>query len=162
MLKRVIVVAVMLIAPVLTQARVETWIDDQGVTHHSNVRSKNKAAKRSESNKDSSPSTALPPKNSNTDTSVVVAPATVDTPSKSILPTSPIPVVLGASPKLRSPVGTNLTSVEYWTTQLPFLDVMKTSSEWGSSDGQPLDVDANGWIRSLQAGQVANVLLMRD
>ncbi len=70
--------------------------------------------------------------------------------------------------KLRSAVGTNLAPITYWTTQVPFVDVMKSSSAWISGDSsnwdnqQPLDVDANGWVRSLAPGQVARMLTLRE
>jgi hypothetical protein len=46
---------------------------------------------------------------------------------------------------------------------------MKSSSDWISGDasgkwdnGQPLDLDGNGWVRSLAPGQVARKLMLRD
>jgi hypothetical protein len=70
--------------------------------------------------------------------------------------------------RLRSPVGTNLELLSYWSPQVPFVDVMKSSSEWMSGVGQdwgggpPLDLDANGWVRSLRPGQVARKLMLRE
>lgn len=69
---------------------------------------------------------------------------------------------------LRSAIGTNLAGIAYWSPQLPFVDVMKSSSPWISGDSskwdnqQPLDLDANGWVRSLAPGQIARTLMMRD
>ncbi len=69
---------------------------------------------------------------------------------------------------LRSPIGTNLEPVTYWSTQVPFVDVMKSSSPWISGDGskwdnqRPLDLDANGWVRSLAPGQIARMLALRE
>jgi hypothetical protein len=69
---------------------------------------------------------------------------------------------------LRSPIGTNLNGLSYWTTQLPFVDVMKSSSAWISGDssawdnGKALDLDANGWIRSLAPGQIGRRLMFRE
>ena len=69
---------------------------------------------------------------------------------------------------LRSPVGTNLEMLAYWSPQVPFVDVMKSSSEWLSGNakdwggGPPLDLDANGWVRSLRPGQVARKLMLRE
>ena len=74
----------------------------------------------------------------------------------------------GLPPQLRSPMGTNLESVSYWSPQLPFVDVMKFSGDWISGDnanwdnGQTLNLDNNGWIRSLAPGQHAKKLLLRD
>jgi hypothetical protein len=70
--------------------------------------------------------------------------------------------------KLRSAVGTNLDSVTYWASELPFVDVMKSSSTWISGDSsqwdnkQRLDLDADGWVRSLAPGQVAHTLMLRE
>ena len=69
---------------------------------------------------------------------------------------------------LRSALGSNLDPITYWSAQVPFVDVKKSSSEWESgtstewSDGRALDLDANGWVRSLAPGQVARTLMLRD
>lgn len=73
----------------------------------------------------------------------------------------------GQSPThgVRSPVGTNLAPVVYWSPQLPFVDIMKSASAWTSGDrgdSQSLDLDANGWVRSLAPGQVARTLMLRN
>ena len=73
-----------------------------------------------------------------------------------------------AQGRMRSPIGTNLEALSYWSPQLPFVDVMKSSSEWLSGDvnnwggGPPLDLDANGWVRSLRPGQVVRKLMLRE
>ena len=73
-----------------------------------------------------------------------------------------------APSRLRSPIGTNLDGIAYWSPQLPFVNVMKSSSAWISGDssrwdnGQPLDLDANGWVRSLAPGQIARKLMLRE
>lgn len=73
-----------------------------------------------------------------------------------------------AMSKLRSAVGTNLNAITYWSTEIPFVDVMKSSGEWVSGDKtqwsnkQPLDLDENGWVRSLAPGQVARTLMLRE
>ena len=70
--------------------------------------------------------------------------------------------------RLRSPIGTNLELLSYWSPQVPFVDVMKSSSEWFSGDakdwggGPPLDLDSNGWVRSLRPGQVVRKLMLRE
>ncbi len=74
----------------------------------------------------------------------------------------------GFPPQLRSAVGTNLEGISSWTSQVPFVDVMKASGEWISGDsskwdnGQALNLDANGWVRSLAPGQHAKKLMLRD
>ncbi len=66
------------------------------------------------------------------------------------------------------PMGINLTSVCYWSTENPFIDIFKQSQPWqpqrkgtGYGKGGPLDLDRNGWIRSLQPGQWADTLICR-
>ena len=68
-------------------------------------------------------------------------------------------------------LGTNLDAVVDWGTMLPFNDLFKTSRPWisGNSatfrfdDGRPLDLDADGWVRSLLPDQVARtVMLVED
>lgn len=74
----------------------------------------------------------------------------------------------GRPPQLRSALGTNLGGIAAWTSQVPFLDVMKASTEWVSGDstrwdnGQTLDLDTNGWVRSLAPGQIARKLMLRE
>jgi hypothetical protein len=69
---------------------------------------------------------------------------------------------------LRSPIGTNLEALSYWSPEVPFVDVMKSSSEWFSGTaadwggGGPLDLDANGWVRSLAPGQIVRKLTLRE
>jgi hypothetical protein len=63
---------------------------------------------------------------------------------------------------LRSALGANLEAITYYSPQLPFVDVMKTSSDWGSNDGRALDMDANGYVRSLAPGQTAHKVLLRE
>lgn len=69
-------------------------------------------------------------------------------------------------PKLRSPVGTNLTGITDWNTELPFVDLFKTSREWISGSGgewddeRALDIDEHGWVRSLKNGQIARTLML--
>lgn len=78
------------------------------------------------------------------------------------------PASQAAISKLRSAVGTNLDAVAYWSTGIPFVDVMKSSSAWISGDKtqwdnkQRLDLDADGWVRSLAPGQVARMLTLRE
>src|SRR5919201_718299 len=68
---------------------------------------------------------------------------------------------------LRSPIGTNLELLSYFSPGIPFVDVMKSSSEWIAGtvyewdDGRALDLDANGWVRSLAPGQVARKVTLR-
>jgi hypothetical protein len=62
----------------------------------------------------------------------------------------------------RSAVGMNLSGIQAYTTAFPFMDVFKSSSEWVSghgdvwNDGQRIDVDEKGWVRSLSPGQVVH------
>lgn len=64
--------------------------------------------------------------------------------------------------------GINLHGVRYWSPTLPFVDVAKQAGEWiaqrkGSytwNTGEPLDLDRNGWVRSLSPGQEAATVVM--
>ena len=64
-----------------------------------------------------------------------------------------------------SPVGTNLEAVAYYSAQWAFVDAFRASSPWisGSAtawdDSKALTTDANGWITSLQPGQIARTLM---
>jgi hypothetical protein len=65
-----------------------------------------------------------------------------------------------------SPLGTNLGGLNYFATQVPFIDLFKTSAPWVSGsatawdDGRSFDLDSNGWVRSLQPGQIARTLML--
>ncbi len=66
----------------------------------------------------------------------------------------------------QSPVGTNLSGVRDWTTELAFIDIFKASRPWIScsissgewSDDRTVDVDENGWVRALKPDQCARTL----
>ncbi len=84
---------------------------------------------------------------------------------------SSVLAILCASPLWAAagrPIGTNLDSLDYWNTELPFVDAFKTSGPWVSGtaetwdDGKKLDIDAHGWVRKLAPGQVANMVLYSD
>ncbi|MCL6730132.1 hypothetical protein [Sphingomonas hankyongi] len=56
----------------------------------------------------------------------------------------------------KSRVGTNVDQLSYWSTATPFLDLMKSSGDWLPqappgvwSTEEKLDLDENGWVRSL-------------
>jgi hypothetical protein len=81
----------------------------------------------------------------------------------------PPPPPSGAAPNDTSPLGTNLADVADWSSEYFFVDAFKQSRPWisGSAsgtwdDGRFLDLDANGWVRSLQSGQVARTLMLWD
>ncbi|NEP61947.1 MAG: cellulose-binding protein [Symploca sp. SIO2G7] len=63
-------------------------------------------------------------------------------------------------------LGTNLNGIADWSTQLPFLDAFKSSREWitqcqkrdpgcsnswSTDEEEKLDLDENGWVKSLPA-----------
>lgn len=67
----------------------------------------------------------------------------------------------------RSPLGTNVSLISDWSTELPFVDQFRTSRPWlsgpgayGGLDQRPIDVDARGWVRSLLPQQAAKTLLL--
>jgi hypothetical protein len=65
-------------------------------------------------------------------------------------------------------LGTNLSNVNYYASQLPFVDVFKTAKAWhsGSSsawdDGREIALDPNGNVRRLENGQFARTLMLRS
>lgn len=66
-----------------------------------------------------------------------------------------------------SPLGTNLSYVVDWSTEWVFVDAFKMSRTWvsqqaglGWGQGGDLDLDANGWVKSLQPGQSADALML--
>ena len=73
------------------------------------------------------------------------------------------------SPQLRSALGTNLEGISYWSTDIPFVNVMRFSSPWVSGDsttpawddGRAISTDASGWVTSLKSNQVARMLTTR-
>jgi hypothetical protein len=75
--------------------------------------------------------------------------------SKSENPVTSNPVT--ASIKSEPSIGTNLSSISYWSSQLPFLDAFKSSGAWMTQDekvwdtkeSKRLDLDENGWVKSL-------------
>ncbi len=75
----------------------------------------------------------------------------------------------GASyPNHGSPMGINLASIRYWSTELVFKDFFKHAQPWAAQEkgkpygkGTPLALTPDGWIRWLLPGQSADTLLCR-
>jgi hypothetical protein len=72
----------------------------------------------------------------------------------------------GAKPaNAGSPLGTGLTGLSDWSAEWSFVDAFKASRAWisGTSstwdDKRSFDLDGDGWIKSLKAGQIARTLL---
>ncbi|MEM7201778.1 MAG: hypothetical protein AAF628_16040 [Planctomycetota bacterium] len=69
-----------------------------------------------------------------------------------------------------SPAGGNLSELAYWTTERVFVNVFNRAAPWWSQKttssvwqtSEPLDVDADGWVRSLRSEQAAGTLMFRD
>ncbi len=76
--------------------------------------------------------------------------------------------VFGETPAgTRSQIGTNLAGIADWSTEIPFVDMFKTSREWISQrqgakwgEGGQLNLTAEGWIASLAPGQFAEAIMM--
>ena len=74
----------------------------------------------------------------------------------------------GAAPKPNStsPLATNLEVLADYSEEWTFVDAFRSSRPWvsGSSvewdDGRALNTDANGWVASLEAGQVARTAVL--
>jgi hypothetical protein len=74
---------------------------------------------------------------------------------------------LPPNPVRNGNVGTNLGFVADWSSELPFVDVIKSGRPWTSNragqpwgGGGPLALDANGWITHLESGQYADLALL--
>jgi hypothetical protein len=71
---------------------------------------------------------------------------------------------ISAAPRL----GTNVEGLADWAVEMPFTDLFKSSRPWISGavgvwdDGRTVDVDDNGWVRSLAPGQVARTAVLTD
>ena len=76
--------------------------------------------------------------------------------------------VFGATPTVtRSQIGTNLAGIADWSTEIPFVDMFKTSREWISQrqgakwgEGGKLNLTPEGWIASLAPGQFAEAIVL--
>ncbi len=58
-----------------------------------------------------------------------------------------------------SPLGVGLIWITEWESMLPFINVFKKARPWSSNQGA-LDLDDNGWVRSLAAGQTASTAVL--
>jgi hypothetical protein len=66
-------------------------------------------------------------------------------------------------------VGVNLVYQAYWSSQQPFVDLFRGAGPWLPQrvegwewdTGEPLDLDADGWIARLRPGQAAGTLMAR-
>ena len=65
-----------------------------------------------------------------------------------------------------SAIGSNIASVVDYSVDMPFVDIFKSSRPWVSgggrkwNDGRSIDLDGDGWVRSLKPGQVARTLML--
>ncbi len=77
--------------------------------------------------------------------------------SSEILPNSHQAAIAGATYNSSSPLGTNLNGISYYSSELPFVDafpsasgwVTQTNNTWDTGEESKLDVDQNGWLKSL-------------
>ena len=73
-----------------------------------------------------------------------------------------------AQPSAPFELGLNLSSVVYYSSELPFADLFKLSQWVSQAPGKPwgqggeLDLDANGWVRKLAPGQMAQAMFCGD
>ncbi|HHJ18700.1 MAG TPA: hypothetical protein ENJ84_02535 [Gammaproteobacteria bacterium] len=70
---------------------------------------------------------------------------------------------------INSPMGINSNYVTDWTPEWVFVDAFKKARPWISGtlggawdNGETLDLDTDGWVRSLQPNQVARTLMFRS
>jgi hypothetical protein len=65
-------------------------------------------------------------------------------------------------------LGIGLNGIADYSTELPFLDAFKSARQWVSQTptvwdtGESLNLDAQGWVKSLPAGRSAVTLLLRE
>ena len=84
-----------------------------------------------------------------------------------LLAALPVAPVAHAAPPDKG-LGINIHTVSYWAPTLPFTDMFKQAGNWvpqraGSqawNTGEALDIDADGWIRTLTPGQQAATVVM--
>jgi chitodextrinase len=77
---------------------------------------------------------------------------------------------LAASSRNNSSLGTNLNAIRDWSQEWTFVDAFHASRPWVSGaglngtwdDGRVIATDANGWVTSLQANQVARTVMFWD
>jgi hypothetical protein len=82
----------------------------------------------------------------------------------------PVPAnsAAASAARKRAPLGTNLDGINDWSASFPFVDAMKRSREWASTndntweDQKQLLQDESGWIKQLGKGQYARTLLFWD
>ena len=93
----------------------------------------------------------------------VAGPILTETVRKLFAVTVTQPVTAGSA------LGTNLTNISDWSREWCFVDAFKASRAWISGsvdgtwdDGRALDLDEDGWVRSLLEGQIARTLLLSD
>ena len=72
-------------------------------------------------------------------------------------------------PNARSPMGINLSSVSYWSTELAFVNIFNQSQPWTSQDagktrrgGGRLNLTRDGWVIGLGPGQCAETIVCRN
>lgn len=73
----------------------------------------------------------------------------------------------GGPPNAGSPLGTNLALMRDYTGDWPFVDAFHQARYWVSGsasafdDHRSLALDENGWVKSLEPGQIARALLFK-
>lgn len=62
-----------------------------------------------------------------------------------------------------SPLGIGLSEITDWSTELPFLDAFRSARVWQTEpQGQPLELDQNGWIKSIPPGTKVITMVLRE
>lgn len=101
-------------------------------------------------------------------TVATLATMVVATPAGSAPIAGPAGSAAAAGPAAPARIGTNLEGPADWTTEQPFIDQMKFSRPWISGvdgtwdDGRRIATDADGWVASLQPGQIARSVVLTD
>ncbi|MES2547714.1 MAG: hypothetical protein V4575_08400 [Pseudomonadota bacterium] len=68
-----------------------------------------------------------------------------------------------SKPAANARLGINLTGIAYWTSEFPFVDMFKQSSDWSIKGKEPAEsgllLDADGWITQLPPNAVASTII---
>lgn len=88
-------------------------------------------------------------------------------PAQATLQSAPAPLSAEPAAPDPRPLGMGLSQVVEWTTQLPFINLVKQARPWTFHEqgrpwgqGRPAPVDEQGWIQSLEPGQRAELIVL--
>jgi len=80
-----------------------------------------------------------------------------------------VPIISFANNNELASIGININRISDWSTQFPFLDFTKQARTWVSktedsgsiwNEDRKLELDENGWVRSLKKNQIAELIFL--